>query len=179
MKAKFAYYCAAALLASGLLAAWAGTRAEATSTTPKLAPGHYLFFAAANTADLPPNCPIGQIGWFYFQFVYSPDENSTIRFTTPNGTVEGIGSASGEVVVVSVPKKTGSGPWDVTYTANTYDSSGTKLQSWSGIFTANGVPADTESIVLSLQLTNWPDPGDATTCSPTITASGAMTGSGS
>jgi hypothetical protein len=174
MTAKFAHYSAAALLAAGLLAAPVQVLAQATSsTTPKLGAGHYLF-DAYETADLSatPNCPFAEGGKYQFIFVYSSSKNSTLRFTPTDSSGSG-------VVIASVPKKPSSGPWDVTYTAAVYNQSGTNGGSWSGLFIANGVPADTESIAIALELTNWPDPGDATTCSPTFNASGAMTGPGS
>jgi hypothetical protein len=80
------------------------------------------------------------------------------------------------VIVLSIPKKTGSGPWSATYSGKSYDQSGTVLSSWTGSFTATGTPADTESIALVLSLTNIPD--GASGCTAIFNASGAMTGTG-
>jgi hypothetical protein len=169
MKAKFAYCSAAALLAGGLLAASA--LAQETATTPKLAAGHYLF-DAYETGIMSANCPFQAGNRYTFNFVYSTSKNSTMRLTATD-------SSGSEVVVVSVPKKPSTGPWSVTYTASVYGQNGVLNGTWTGTFTATGVPADTESIAISLQLTNWPNSVDNTKCAPTFNASGAMTGTGS
>jgi len=173
MKAMFACYSAAALLAGGLFAASAAVAAEteATSTTPKLTAGHYLF-EAYETGTMSTNCPFQATNRYTFVFVYSSSKNSTMRLTPTD-------SSGSEVVVLSIPKKTTTGPWSVTYTANDYGQGGTNLATWTGTFTADGVPADTESIAMSLTLTNWPNPVDSSKCAPTFNASGAMTGTGS
>jgi hypothetical protein len=181
MKARFACYSTAAFLAGGVLAASAMAADQSTSTTPKLTPGRFLFNAIElGSTYLTPSCPFQANGTYEFLFVYSSSGNSTMRFAAPYGIGAYYGPPYGStVVVVTVPKKTGSGPWDVTYSANAYDSTGTKLQNWTGTFVWNGVPADTETIAISLQLTNWPDPVDATTCSPVFNASGWMMSPGS
>ena len=159
MKAKFAYCSAAALLAGGLLASSA--LAQETSSTPKLAAGHYLF-DAYETGIMPANCPFQAGNRFAFNFVYSTSKNSTMRVTATD-------SSGSEVVVVSVPKKPSTGPWSVTYTASVYGQNGVLNGTWTGTFTATGVPADTESIAISLQLTTGPTPSTTRSARPRST----------
>lgn len=174
MKAKFANYAAAAVLAGGLFVSSAFAPAHAASTHPKLSPGHYDFDAYAITqTPSDGTCPFQVNDTYRFHMVYSASGNSTIRLTPAGGS-------GSKVVILSIPKKTGSGTWNATYTANAYDQTGTNVGSWTGSFSASGVPADTESIALLLTLTGFPDPTTptATTCSATFNASGAMTGTG-
>ena len=169
MRAKFGRSAAALFLASGILASSALVPANATS--PKLAPGHYLF-DALETAETTGNCPFGHNTLYQFTFVLSSAGSATMRLTPAD-----LGGS--KVVILTIPKRIGTGAWNVTYTAKVFNQSGTQVGTWTGNFNANGVPADTESIAISLSLTNWPNSVDATKCAPTFNASGAMTGTGS
>ena len=122
MKARFACYSTAAFLAGGVLAASAMAADQSTSTTPKLTPGRFLFNAIElGSTYLTPSCPFrAKTPRPSSLFVYSSSGNSTMRFAAPYGIGAYYGPPYGSTVARShgLPKKTGSGPWDVTYSAN-------------------------------------------------------------
>jgi hypothetical protein len=175
MTVKFASYAAAAFLAGGFLAASALVPAQAASS-PKLTTGHYYFNAnlfLVTTGGDPGVCLLQQGANYQFEMVYNPSGKSTIRFAMANGS-------GAELIVLTVGKKTGSGPWNADYTGNAYDENGLiSGDSWSGTFSATGTTADKESIAMSMTLTGVPDPTPSpTTCTATFYAAGFMSGTG-